>query len=50
MTDDNTNIICLAAGLSTEEHAMAMVKKWLATDFSQEERHVRRLKKIADSE
>ncbi len=47
MTDDNTNVLCLAARLSTEEHAMAIVKKWLETEFSGEKRHVRRLKKVA---
>lgn len=50
MLDDNTNIMCLASHLSTDEHAMVMVKKWLATDFSNAERHVRRLKKEADYE
>lgn len=50
MNDDNTNIMCLAAHLSSDEHAMAMVKRWLATPFSNEERHVRRLKKVADYE
>lgn len=50
MTDDNTNIICLSANLSSDEHAMAMVKRWLETPFSNAERHVRRLKKVADYE
>ncbi|MBD3311375.1 MAG: RpiB/LacA/LacB family sugar-phosphate isomerase [Candidatus Magasanikbacteria bacterium] len=46
MTDDKTNILCLAAKLTSEEHSMAIVKKWLETEFSEKERHVRRLKKI----
>lgn len=50
MLDDNTNVMCLASHLSSEEHAMAMVKRWLATDFSEAERHIRRLKKEADYE
>ncbi|OGH64274.1 MAG: hypothetical protein A2821_01755 [Candidatus Magasanikbacteria bacterium RIFCSPHIGHO2_01_FULL_41_23] len=50
MLDDNTNIMCLASHLSTDEHAMAMVKRWLATDFSGAERHIRRLQKEADYE
>lgn len=50
MTDDNTNIMCLAAQLSSEEHAMAILKRWLNTDFSNEKRHVRRLQKITDQE
>ncbi len=48
--DDNTNILCLAAKLSTEEHAMAIVKKWLETKFSDEERHPRRVNKVAELE
>lgn len=53
VNDDNANIICLAAKLSSDEHAMAIVKKWLETKFSGEgarERYVRRLKKIAELE
>jgi len=50
MTDDNTNVLCLAAKLSSEEHAMAIVKKWLETAFSAEERHTRRLQKLAGLE
>lgn len=50
MKDDNTNIMCLASHLSSDEHAMAMVKRWLETDFSNAERHIRRLKKEADYE
>ncbi len=46
MADLNTNILCLSAKLSTDDHAMAIVKKWLATPFSGEERHERRIKKI----
>ena len=44
--DDNANILCLAADHLSEDHAMAIVKKWLETPFSNDERHVRRLKKI----
>lgn len=50
MTDDNTNILALASHLSSEEHAMSIVKKWLETEFSGVERHVRRLKKMAELE
>lgn len=45
-TDDNANILCLAAKAVTEDHAMAIVKRWLETPFLEEERHQRRLKKI----
>lgn len=47
MNDDNTNILCLPAKLLSEDHATAIVKKWLATDFSGAERHTRRLAKVA---
>jgi len=46
MYHDDTNVICLGAKLITEEHSLAIVKKWLETEFSGEERHVRRLSKI----
>lgn len=49
-TDDDTNVLCLPATLLSEEHAMAIVRHWLETEFSNEERHVRRLKKIASLE
>ncbi len=45
-TDDNTNVLCLAAKLGSEDHAIAVVKHWLAASFSNEERHKRRLKKV----
>ncbi|PIR75105.1 MAG: ribose-5-phosphate isomerase, partial [Candidatus Magasanikbacteria bacterium CG10_big_fil_rev_8_21_14_0_10_43_9] len=47
MKDDNTNILALAADHLSEDHAMAVVKKWLETEFSEAERHVRRLTKVA---
>ncbi len=50
MHDDNTNVLCLAAKGLSEEHAMAVVKKWLMNEFSSEERHNRRLKKVAELE
>ncbi len=46
MQHDNTNIISLAADHLSEEHAMAIIKHWLSTEFSNEERHIRRLQKI----
>lgn len=48
MNDDNTNILALASNLSSEEHDMVIVKKWLESEFSGEERHIRRLKKIEE--
>jgi len=46
MNDDNTNILALASDHLSEDHAMAIVKKWLETEFSGAERHVRRLEKV----
>lgn len=50
MQDDNTNVLCLAAKHSSDDHAMAIVKSWLENEFSGEERHLRRLNKIAKLE
>ncbi len=50
MVDDNTNILCLAAKHLTQDHAMAVVKTWLESEFSHQERHERRLKKIEELE
>jgi ribose 5-phosphate isomerase B len=46
MADDNTNILCLASKALSEEHALAITKKWLETEFSNKPRHVQRLEKI----
>ncbi len=50
MLDDNTNILCLASKLGSEEHAMAVVHKWLESEFSEAERHERRLAEIEEIE
>lgn len=47
MTDDNTNILALAAKGISDDHAMAIVERWLMTEFSNSERHIRRLKLVA---
>jgi len=44
--DGDTNALCLAGRLLTEDYAKAIVRKWLETPFSGGERHVRRLNKI----
>ncbi len=49
-TDDDANIICLAGRVLQPDFAKAIVKKFLATKFSGEERHVRRLKELSDLE
>jgi len=49
-TDDDTNVLCLAADHSTEEHTLAIIKKWLETEFSNKPRHIRRLNKLKEIE
>lgn len=44
--DDDTNVLSLAADFLTERDAEKIVSMWLQTDFSEEERHRRRLEKI----
>ena len=46
--DDDTNVLALAADFLTEAQAKKIVEIWLTTPFSGEERHKRRLRKIAD--
>lgn len=47
---DNTNILCLGARVLDVESVKEIVKIWLQTEFSGEERHVRRLGKIEEVE
>lgn len=44
--DDDINVLALAADYMSYEQAMEMVRAFLETDFSGEERHVRRLGKL----
>lgn len=46
----DANVLVLAADALTPERAEEIVRAWLRTPFSGEERHVRRLKKIAEIE
>lgn len=46
---NNSNILCLAAKHLSEDHAMAVVKKWLETDFL-DGKYQRRNEKIDDFE
>jgi len=50
MKDDNTNVLSLAGDHGSDEHHMAVLKRWLETDFSKAERHVRRLNKVSELE
>lgn len=42
----DTNVLCLPADFLSQEKAEKIVKIWLETEFSGEERHKRRIKKI----
>lgn len=43
---NNSNILCVGARFCTLDEAKQGIKLWLETPFSNEERHIRRLKKI----
>ncbi|MFH1671399.1 MAG: ribose 5-phosphate isomerase B [Candidatus Portnoybacteria bacterium] len=45
---NNANILCLAGKVLDVETAKKIVQIWLETEFSEEERHVRRLRKIEE--
>ena len=44
--DDNTNVLALPSDYVSKEGALEIVKKWLSTPFSEEDRHVRRVAKV----
>ena len=46
----NANVICLGGRVTDFETAKKLVKIWLETEFSHEERHERRLEKIQNIE
>ena len=46
--DNDANILALGARFLTEDEAKSAVKVWLETDFTEAERHVRRINKIED--
>jgi ribose 5-phosphate isomerase B len=48
--DNDANILCLAGRILSKDHAEAIAKKFLETNFKNEERFSRRLDKIAKLE
>jgi ribose 5-phosphate isomerase B len=48
--DDNMNVICLGGRIEGPELAWDLVQAFLGAKFSGAERHVRRLRKVADIE
>lgn len=48
--EEDANILCLSAKTLSNEHALAIVKKFLETEFEMLEKRVRRLKKITAAE
>lgn len=50
MRDDDINVLALGAQYIAPNKAKEVVKAWLETPFSQEDRHKRRLEKITNYE
>ncbi len=48
--DDDANVLCVPARFQTNEEIGAVVLAWLETPFSDEERHRRRIRQLADQE
>src|SRR5207302_585873 len=48
--DDDANVLCLGAQVLDAERAVELTRTFLATPFSNDERHVRRVAKIIDLE
>ena len=49
-TDDMSNVLCLPADYVSEKLAQEIVKVWLATPYSKQKRHARRVKEISKIE
>ena len=48
--DDGANVIVLPANYITQEEGLEILQTWLTTNFSGEDRHIRRLQKISEFE
>lgn len=48
--DDGANVLVLPADYVTKEEALEILQTWLSTNFSGEDRHIRRIQKIAELE
>lgn len=48
--DDDTNALCLSADYTEDADAQKIVAAWIPAQFSGEERHKRRLRKLEDIE
>jgi RpiB/LacA/LacB family sugar-phosphate isomerase len=44
---NNANVLCLGSALNTQQELTDIVRAWMDTSYSEEERHIRRNKKIA---
>ncbi|GIW61164.1 MAG: ribose 5-phosphate isomerase B [Patescibacteria group bacterium] len=49
-SDDDINILCLAADYTSTDEMQTLINTFLSTPFEQEERFIRRLKKIGEIE
>lgn len=47
---NNTNVLALASDHLSEDFAMAIVRKWLESEFKGEEKHLRRIRKVKELE
>lgn len=49
-SDDDINVLALGSDFISEERAKEVVETWLSSQYSGEERHTRRIKKIEEYE
>ncbi len=46
-TDEDANVLCLAGAVLSPEYAMSIIRHWLETPFTAEERHFRRILELS---